>query len=152
MVQTARHLVKVELLVVVGLWIVFLPANGVAQEIKPGLWKVEQVVNTPGAPQGDFKSEWEYCVKEEEAKQGPVFSQEDRSRGREKKSECRIENLRYLEHGRVTYDIVCGEKAARINVEYRYTETTFEGTSRMVSDGRSFTYKLKGRYIGPCKE
>jgi hypothetical protein len=75
-----------------------------------------------------------------------------RSKGTSKAGECRIENLRYPERGHVTYDIVCGKKAARIKAEYRYTESTFEGTTRMVSEGRSFTQKMKGRYVGPCKK
>jgi hypothetical protein len=81
-----------------------------------------------------------------------VFSEVDRTKGTPKEGECRIENLRHPERGHVTYDIVCGKGATRIKVEYRYTDTTFEGTGRLVSDGRSFTYKMKGRYVGPCKK
>jgi hypothetical protein len=141
-------------LLVAGLWATFPQATPLAQNvsIKPGLWEVEQVFEIPNAPQGGFKNRWQHCVKEEDAKQGPVFSDVDRSKGTSKAGECRIENLRYPERGHVTYDIACGEKGARIKVEYRYTETTFEGTSHMVSEGRSFTHKMKGRYVGPCKK
>jgi hypothetical protein len=141
-------------LLVAGLWATFLQATSFAQNasIKPGLWEIEQVFEMPGAPQGGFKNQWQHCVKEEDAKQGPVFSDVDRSKGTSKAGECRIENLRYPERGHVTYDIVCGKKATRMKVEYRYTETTFEGTTRMVSEGRSFSFKMKGRYVGSCKE
>lgn len=113
-------------LLVAGLWATFPQATPLAQNvsIKPGLWEVEQVFEIPNAPQGGFKNQWQHCVKEEVAKQGPVFSDVDRSKGPSK--ECRIENLRYPERGHVTYDIVCGKKATRMKVEYRYTETTFE--------------------------
>jgi hypothetical protein len=135
-----------------GLWATFPQVNSFAQNtgIKPGLWEIEQVFEIPGAPQGGFKNQWQHCVKEEDAKQGPVFSDANRTKATPKEGECRIENLRYPERGRVTYDIVCGKKATRIKVEYRYSETTFEGTTRLVSGGRSITYKMKGRYVGPC--
>jgi len=140
-------------LLVASLWAIFPQATSFAQNagIKPGLWEIEQVFDIPGAPQGGFKNQWQHCVKEEDAKQGPVFSDIDRTKGTPKEGECRIENLRYPEPGHVTYDIVCGKKATRIKVEYRYSETTFEGTTRMVSRGRSITYKMNGRYLGPCK-
>jgi len=106
------------------------------------------VFEIPGAPAGGFSDKWQYCVKEEDAKQGPVFS-DFQGIGAPDEKECRIENLDYLEPGVVTYEIVCGQKEVRIRFEYRFTETSFEGTSRMVSKGRNFTYQMKGRYIGP---
>lgn len=137
---------------VAGLCTAFPQTSSLAQNvaIKPGLWEIEQVFEIPNAPKGSFKSQWRHCVTQEVAQRGPVFSDAGRTEGTPKEGECRIENLRYPERGHVTYDIVCGKKATRIKVEYTYTENTFEGTSRMVSDGQSFTQKMKGRYVGPC--
>jgi hypothetical protein len=51
------------------------------------------------------------------------------------------------------YTILSAVKTkVRIRAEYKYTETTFEGTSSAVGDTESFTYKMRGRYIGPCKK
>ena len=120
--------------------------------MKPGLWEFEMVFEIPDAPQGGFTNKWQNCIKEEEAKRGPVFDDAYATKGAPKKGECQIENIRYPEPGHVTYDVVCGDKEYRIKVEYRYTETSFEGTSRTVSEGQTITYKMKGRYVGPCKK
>jgi hypothetical protein len=148
------QLVISRFLLVAGLWATLPQATSLAQNarIKPGLWEIEQVFEMPGAPQGGFKNQWQHCVKEEDAKQGPVLADAYATKGTPKKGECRVENLRYPERGHVTYDVVCGDKEYRIKVEYRYTETTFEGTSRTMSGGQSITYKMKGRYVGPCKK
>jgi hypothetical protein len=119
--------------------------------IKPGLWEMEQVLDIPDAPGGSFRSHWRHCVQEDVAKQGPIFSDLDRSRTAPQAGECRIENLQHPERGRVTYDIVCGKEENRIRVEYRFTETSFEGTSRMVNQRGNFSFQMKGRYVGPCK-
>jgi hypothetical protein len=139
-----------------SLAVIVLAMHGTAfaqrTSIKPGLWEIEQVFEIPGAPDGGFKSKWQHCVTEEDAKQGPVLADAYANQGTPKRGECRVENIRYPERGRVTYDVVCGDPEYRIKVEYRYTETTFEGTSRTVSREGSITYKLKGRYVGPCKK
>jgi uncharacterized protein YifE (UPF0438 family) len=103
-------------------------------------------------PQGGFKNQWQYCVKEEEATRGPVFSNlEKGSTSPANEHECRIEDLRYPERGHVTYNVVCGKKAMRIQTDYRYTETTFEGTTHLLNEGQRFTHTIKGRHVGPCK-
>lgn len=120
--------------------------------LKPGLWEIEQIIDMSGAPQGGFRNKWQHCIKEEDAKKGPALPDAETSKAKPKNEECRIENMKYPGPGHVIYDVVCGTTKARIRAEYKYTETTFEGTSSTVSDKGSFTYKMRGRYIGPCKE
>jgi hypothetical protein len=120
--------------------------------VKPGLWEIEQIIDMPGAPQGSFRNKWQHCIKEEDAKKGPAFPDAETRKAKPKEEECRIENMKYPGPGHVIYDIVCGKTKVRIRAEYKYTETTFEGTSSAVGDKESFTYKMRGQYIGPCKK
>ncbi len=121
---------------------------------KAGLWEIELMVEIPNVPLGGVTNRLRHCVEEDDAKQGLVFADiyrsDDISGIPPGAGECRIENLRYSERGHVTYDIVCGQQGVRITVEYRYTETTFEGTIYTVRGGPRLTYKIKGRYVGPC--
>ena len=149
-------------LLLVGVWVTLLQVTSFGQTtgIKPGLWEMEQIFEIPGGPPEGFKNQWQHCVTEEDAKQGPVFSESDRQalsdaakgKGKSKAAECKVENLRYPEPGYVVYDVVCGTRENRIRVEYRYTETTFEGTTRPVGGKKAMTFTMRGRYIGPCKK
>lgn len=131
-----------------------LPQTSFAQQlsIKPGLWDIEQVFEMADVPQGGFKNHWQHCIKEEVAKRGPVFSDHGKAKGGSKTGECRIENITYPERGHIIYEIICGENGTHVKVDYHYTETSFEGTSQLVSEGRNVTYKVKGRYMGPCNK
>jgi hypothetical protein len=154
MMRWIGRLLSPKHLVVATLWLILPQAILFAQSksIKPGLWEIEQVFEMPGASQETFKNKWQHCVKEEDAKKGPVFSEAERYKVKPKEEECRIENLRYPKPGYVTYDIICGKKDFHAKVEYKYTETTFEGTSWTEGNEGKFTYKMKGRYLGPCKK
>lgn len=126
-----------------------------AQGMKPGLWQVEQQISIPGAPPElleGAKQRWSYCVRPEEAKEGPKFRPEQYGEAPDKMKECRIENLK-TSPGHTSYDIACPNQrgASRIRVEYRYTDTSFEGTSRLLGK-ETMSWRMKGQYLGACPE
>ncbi len=156
MMRWIGRLLSPKHLVVATLWLILPQAILFAQSksIKPGLWEIEQVLEIPDTLLGTFKYKWQHCIKEEDAKKGPIFSEVERYEVKPKEGECRIENLSYPKPGYVTYDIICGKKDsyAHAKAEYKYTETTFEGTFWMEVNEVKFTYKMKGRYLGLCKK
>jgi len=123
---------------------------------KPGLWEFEMSFDIPDIDISEtsippFK--WQQCIKEEEAQEGTIFS--GRQPARKEKPDCKVENIRYPQPGHVTYEVTCThptEGKMRMTVDYRYTETSFEGTSRTETNGQEFTYKIKGKYLGSCKK
>jgi len=123
---------------------------------KPGLWEFEMRFDIPGIDISKtmippFK--WQQCIKEEEAQQGTIFS--GKQPARKEKPDCKVENIRYPQPGHVTYEVICThptEGEMRMIVDYRYTKTSFEGTSRTETNGKEFTYKIKGKYLGTCEK
>jgi hypothetical protein len=122
--------------------------------LKPGLWEFEMSFDMPDMPETRMQPfKWQECVKEEEAKQGTIFSGQQPSL--KERPDCKMENIRYPQPGHVTYEVICAhptEGKMRMIVDYRYTETSFEGTSRTEMNGQEFTYKMKGKYLGSCKK
>jgi hypothetical protein len=138
-------------------WFVSLFLNlSCAQDtrLKPGLWEYEMSFDMPDRPKVSMPPiKWQQCVKEEEAKQGTIFSGQQPSP--KERPDCKVENIRHPQPGHVTYEVTCAhptEGKMRMIVDYRYTETSFEGTSRIETNGQEFTYKMKGKYLGSCKK
>jgi len=123
---------------------------------KPGLWEFEMRFDIPGIDISKTMIpplKWQQCIKEEEARQGTIFS--GKQPARKEKPDCKVENIRYPQPGHVTYEVTCThptEGKMRTIVDYRYTETSFEGTSRTETNGQELTYKIKGKYLGSCME
>jgi hypothetical protein len=122
--------------------------------LKPGLWEFEMSFDMPDMPTASMPPfKWQECVKEEEAKQGTIFSGQQPSL--KEMPDCKMENIRYPQPGHVTYEVTCAhptEGKMRMIVDYRYTETSFEGTSQTEMNGQKLTYKMKGKYLGSCKK
>ena len=132
-----------------GLWVFVQTIDARDMGLKPGLWEIEFIMEIPNQPQGGIKNKMQQCIKEQEASKGPVFSDFTKQNEQQR---CQMKNIQYPKKGSISYDMVCDGKTTKIKVDYQSTDTSYESIATVETEGEKYTYKYKGRYLGPCKK
>jgi hypothetical protein len=114
-----------------------------AQELKPGLYRQETVMNAPGVPARPLASQ--ECVTKKDIDDGLVRL------GQDKDDPCKVSDVK-RGPGRVSYRMACEDSATQ--VEGTYTADTYEFTINAVpraGGGKTVRVVTRGKRAGDCK-
>jgi hypothetical protein len=118
-------------------------AGAGAQELRPGLYRQETVVNMPGAPARPQASQ--ECVTKKDIDDGLVRL------GQDKDDPCKASDVK-RGPGRVSYRMACEDSTAQ--VEGTYTVDSYEFTINSAprgGGGRTVRAVTRGKRTGDCK-
>jgi hypothetical protein len=114
-----------------------------AQELKPGLYRQETVMNAPGVPARPLASQ--ECVTKKDIDEGLVRI------GQDKDDPCKASDVR-RSPGKVSYRMSCEDSTTQ--VEGTYTADAYEfvaNATPRAGGGKTFRMVTKGKRLGDCK-
>jgi hypothetical protein len=114
-----------------------------AEMIKPGLWEISTVIEMPGIPFQQPPQTVRHCISQQEAKD-PVNTLP-------MSKDCKILDLRSSEN-KINWKVECsGEMSGKGEGEIaRKSDLSYEGTTKIQTQGIIFNMKHKGTRIGEC--
>ncbi len=114
-----------------------------AQELRPGLYRQETIMQGPGAPGRPMASQ--ECVTKKDIDEGLVRLGQDKDDG------CRASDVKRAP-GRVSYRVKCEESAGEVHGTYTADSYEFSMTaSPKDAGGRSIKVVTRGKRAGDCK-
>jgi hypothetical protein len=132
--------------IIAALIVMLLPSAlfAAATPMKEGLWEITTTMEMTGMPYKIPPTVTTHCYTKEDVKdsQKTVPEQKD----------CKVTEFK-SSGNRTTWKMVCkGEHASKAEGEMIYKgSTAYEGTMKMVSEGREMYTKFKSKRIGDCK-
>ncbi len=111
--------------------------------IKPGLWEITTTMEMPGMPFQSPPQTMRHCVTPQEAKDPEKSLPIDK--------DCKIIDLRSSANN-INWKVECiGQIAGTGEGEIAYKgDTSYEGKTKIQSQGMTFNMNHKGRRVGEC--
>ncbi len=132
---------KIGFLLVMVFGLLFLRDISIAQNMKEGLWEITMTMEIPGMPMKMPPRTWTQCM----TKKNCVPQEDDKG--------CKV--IKSEVKGDVfTWVIECKNREGTTTGSGRtvYKGDTFDGVIKVKQADMEITQKLKGRWIGKCKE
>lgn len=125
-------------------------AYAAAPQMKEGLWEIAVTMDMPDMPKGVPPQKVQQCITRKD-----LESPQNMARGPDVSGDrCETTDYR-LQANTATWKISCkGENAMTGTGSMTFTETGYQGTSRMTAtrggETVNMTMSYTGRYVGPC--
>jgi len=114
-----------------------------AQELRPGLYRQETLMQGPGAPARPMASQ--ECVTKKDIEEGLVRLGQDKDEG------CKASDVKRAP-GKVSYRVKCEESAGEVQGTYAADSYEFNMTaSPKGAGGKSIKVVTRGTRVGDCK-
>lgn len=125
-------------------------AHAAAPQMKEGLWEITATMDLPGMPKNVPPQKVQQCITRKDLENPQNMARGPETPG----SRCETTDYR-LQGNTATWKVSCkGENAMTGTGSMTFTETSYNGTSRMTvtrgGETMNLTMSYTGRYIGPC--